>query len=268
MSAPSVGAAAACLSVLALAGACQPQTTCEMDGTACGGDPTGTWTVFDGCRDPAFAAPLPPTYQGQPVEMARVPNPVMASSDWCSALFVSSGTTAFNFPHDTLAIAGGQITYGSDGTYQAVVNTGGPGAIDLSAACLTRSGMNLTCDAVAAAMADVAASKPAPPGLPCSDSLADRAECRYYFTYSDIACAGDGAGGCRCAYRVAFAGAFAGQWGVSGGVLTHFDAAKLLPTQADYCVDAAQGTLALWGHDRTWLFDQPGIRTLKLRRGP
>ena len=49
--------------------------------------------------------------------MARQPNPVMASSDWCSSLFVSSVTTAFTFPHDTLAISGGQITYGSDYPY-------------------------------------------------------------------------------------------------------------------------------------------------------
>ena len=46
------------------------------------------------------------------------------------------------------------------------------------------------------------------------------------------------------------------------------DAKKMLPTQADYCVGGGGSTLSLWGHDRTSLFDEAGLRTLKLQRMP
>src|SRR3954468_7037396 len=76
------------VALLALAGValgglgCQNDTGCAEDGTPCGGDPTGTWTLNDACRDPAFAAPLQPTYVGQPVAQARQPVAPTTSSDW------------------------------------------------------------------------------------------------------------------------------------------------------------------------------------------
>lgn len=265
------GALLALLGPLTVVG-CQPATTCPENGAPCGGDPTGAWTVVDACRDPVFAAPLQPTYQGQPVEMARQPNPVMTSSDWCSSLIVGpSGVSSFTFPHDTLSPSGGQITYAADGTYQATIDTTGPGAVDLSVACLTRAGSSTSCDTVAASLTAFAAVKPAQPGQPCTDSPSEPAGCQYYFSYENIACAPSGPSadaGCHCAYTVSFAGALAGRWSHTGSVLTHFDASKMLPSQADYCVDATNGRLSLWGHDQTSLFDQTGIRTLELQRMP
>ena len=37
-------------------------------------------------------------------------------------------------------------------------------------------------------------------------------------------------------------------------------------TQADVCVN--ENTMTIWGHDRTWLWDQAGLRTITLARMP
>jgi hypothetical protein len=42
----------------------------------------------------------------------------------------------------------------------------------------------------------------------------------------------------------------------------------LLPTQADFCVAGNDTQLSLWGHDRTALFDMPGLLTLELQKVP
>jgi hypothetical protein len=257
--------------VLLLAGlGCQPEMTCAEDGAPCGGDPTGTWNVVNACRDPVFAQPVPPTYQGQPVQMARQPSPVLESSDWCSAVFLGvSASASFTFPHDTLSVSGGQLVYVSDGpqqgSYQGSIDTTGSGSVDLSATCLARSGVPLTCRMVRDALVALAAVKPARPGMTCSDSPS-QVSCQFYYSYQNIACADDSQGGCVCTYDVSFAGALSGRWTASGGVLTHSDASKMLPTQADYCVGSSGNSLTLWGHDRTSILDQTGVRTLMLQR--
>ena len=270
--------ALAALSFVALVSGCQPETSCPGNGAPCGGNPSGTWKVVDACRDPAYASPLPVTYFPQPVQMARQPTPMMASSDWCSSLVLGDvmGTTkasSFNFPHDTLGVAGGQFTYTSEdaqqqaGTYDAVINTVGRGGIDLSAMCLTRMGMSVSCDTVAAALTSFAAAKPGNPGVPCSDSPSEPAVCQFFFSYQDIKCAPIAAGACRCTYGVSFAGTFSGRWTRAGTIVTHSDASRMLPSQADYCVQGSD-SMTLWGHDRTSILNQPGIRTLSLQRSP
>ena len=250
---------------------CQNDTGCAQDGTACGGDPTGSWTLSGACRDPAFAAPIQSTYMGQPVAQARQPVAPTTSSDWCSAVAINAqGLSSFVFPHDTLAVSGtdSQVTYASDGTYQAVIHTGGQGEIDLSASCLQRFGVAVTCDALAAQLTAYAARPLTAPSFTCTDSPDEPAGCSYYYTYSGIQCTDNGHQGCACRYGVNFAGTFAGKWSTNGTQLIHFDAKKMLPSEADFCVGAGGSTLSLWGHDRTSLFDEPGLRTLKLQRMP
>jgi hypothetical protein len=235
--------------------------------------------VAEACRDPVFAAPLPVTYFQQPVQMARQPTPAVASSDWCSSLVLANvaGTTkatSFTFPHDTLGVIDGRITYTSDdpqqpqsGTYDAVINTVGTGGIDLSATCLTRMGMSVSCDVVAQALTSFAASKLTNPGVPCNDSPNQPASCQFFFSYQNISCAAVGENACRCSYGVSFAGTFNGRWTRAGTLLTHSDASRMLPSEADYCVQGSD-SITLWGHDRTSILNQPGIRTLNLQRSP
>ena len=212
----------------------------------------------------------PVTYLGQPAEMARQPRPAMTTTDWCSSLFIgATAVTSFVFPHETLSPSGGHISYvGEDaeqrqGSYQAVINTQGRGDIDLSVSCLQRSGASPTCDQVAAQLREFAAMKMADPGVPCTDALSEPAVCQFYFSYQNISCAGDAAStGCHCTYDVSFAGALSGRWTRTGTVLTHSDISKMLPSQADYCVNG--GTMTLWGHAQTSLLNQAGMRTLEL----
>ena len=196
---------------------CQNDTSCAEDGTPCGGDPTGSWTLTGACRDPAFAAPVQSTYLGQPVAQARQPVAPTTSSDWCSSVAVNAqGLSAFVFPHDTLAVSGAdsQITYAGDGTYQAVIHTAGQGEIDLSASCLQRFGVAVTCDALAAELSDYAARQRTMPSFTCTDSPDEPASCAYYYTYSGIQCADNGSQGCACRYGVNFAGTFTGKWSI------------------------------------------------------
>jgi hypothetical protein len=234
--------------------------------------------VVDACRDPAFATPVPVTYYQQPVQIARQPAPATASTDWCSGLVLGSvlgslQATGFTFPHDTLGVSGGQITYTSadsqhqQGDYEAVVDTVGQGSIELSAACLTRMGMSVSCDMVAAALTTFAGMKQGDPGRPCSDSPNEPATCQFFYSYQNITCAASAGGGCECSYGVSFSGTLNGRWSRVGTLLTHNDASRILPSQVDYCV-AGQSSLSLWGHDRTSILNQPGLRTLSLQRSP
>jgi hypothetical protein len=75
---------------------------------------------------------------------------------------------------------------------------------------------------------------------------------------SGIACADAAEGGCECSYEFAAAAAFNGTWAASDGVVTHFDAFGKLPSRADYCVSGT--VLELRGHERTFLWDQAGVR--------
>jgi hypothetical protein len=237
--------------------ACQAQDPCAPTGKACGGDPSGQWTVIDGCREPTYTAPQPLTYYGQPDTTARQPPPEATSSDWCSYLVYdpTRGITNFIFPYDTLFVSkGGAINYVSDGTFAVLLATKGNGHVDLSAACLTRFGQRFAspsrCEALTMDLMAFAATEP---------------------SYQDINCLDDGAEGCGCTYSIAFepsGGPLSGHWGSSGDLLTHFAGSKQLPSQADYCVDSASGTMTLWGHDRTDIWDQAGLRTLVLERMP
>jgi hypothetical protein len=248
---------AACLAGLA----CRMDDPCAPKETACGGDPTGLWTVTDSCRYPAYDVPKPVTYFDQASTMARQPPPEPSSSDWCSYLQYDpqNGITQFTFPHDQLAVASGTVTYDGVGFYAAKLQVTGPGSVDISASCLSRFGVVYQC-----AEADPAAL---PAGV--------RSVANDLKTYSiplgapaqNIACGDDGNLGCFCTYELASepsGGGLAGRWSTQGQVITHFPDSQLIPSQADLCV--GDNTMTIWGHDRTWLWDQPGLRTISLVR--
>jgi hypothetical protein len=250
-----------------LCAACRPEVACGGGAAPCGGDAAKQWTVVNGCRDPIATEPVPPTYLAQPTTPKRQPLPEPTTTDWCSSLvYGTTGVTSFQFPYDTLSIASGSFAYAADGTYQAHLTTHGPGSIDLSAACRTRFGGSYSCDMIAAALADYVAMKPPDPGTHCTDAQNESRACEHFKSYDGIQCADDGAGGCQCSYQVTFAGVFTGTWSASGGILTHFDASGLLPSQADYCVDAAGDAMTLWGRDGASLLDLPGVRRLDLQQ--
>ena len=227
-----------------------------MTGTPCGGDPSGAWMITDACREPSYDPPKPLTYYGQPDTTARQPPPEGTSSDWCSYLVYdpTQGITNFLFPHDALLLSGGAVTYDAAGTFGAKLSTSGSGQIDLSGSCLTRFG-----DRFGA------------PGTRCANLTSNlQAFSATEPSYQNIGCDDDGGGGCLCTYDIGFepsGGSLSGRWGTDGSLLTHFAGSKQLPSQADFCLDGS-GTLTLWGHDQTDLWDQLGLRTVTLRPVP
>jgi hypothetical protein len=245
-------AAALIAALAALAGACTEEDPCGAKSQPCGGDPTGQWMVVNGCRASTFAAPATPTYFGQVATMARQKPPEPVSGDWCSGLVWDAlGLQRVTLPYDTLSFATGELTYAADGTYHAALTSRGHGSVDFSAACLSRFGAMPTCEALAMAVGGATSVDPS-------------------VTFTDIACADDSAAGCMCKYTVTAVSTPAGTWSAGpGGLLTHFDATSLPPSQADYCADGAAGTLTLWGHHgRASLLEQDGVRRMDLQRLP
>ena len=251
---------------LALGLGCSMEDDCAPAGDACGGDPSGQWTIAGSCRDPAYQPPRPVTYFGQAETMARQPPPEATSSDWCSYLTYDPvmGITNFVFPYDTLQITSGRVAYDGAGAYAALLSTTGRGAVDISASCLTRFGTVPSC-------APIDPTLPTLP-LPATRSLTD--DLRAYSIslgspFQDITCADDGRDGCACTYTIAFepsGGGLSGRWSTQSTLMTHFAGTKLIPSQADFCV--AGDTMTLWGHDRAAIWDQPGLRTVNLQRMP
>lgn len=224
--------------------ACSARETCSIDGTACGGNPVGDWMVVNGCRDPIYQPPLPLTLLDQPKGTAREQPPEQTSSDWCSYLKLAptGGITSFQFPYDTLSIGGGVFNYKADGSYSARVVTAGPGAVDLSASCMQAFAAAPTCRELQTELTTFAAT---------------------LGTVRDVYCQDGPDYGCHCTYNLIFTSSYNGSWSMaSTGLMNHFDANKLLPSQVDFC--ASDGSLTLWGHDRTSILDVIGVRTLNL----
>jgi hypothetical protein len=252
-------AGAACLALTA----CRMDDPCEApSNAACGGDPTGEWAVVDSCRDPAYVNPEAVTYYGQPQTMARQPPPEPTSSDWCSYLKYDPGMgiMQFTFPHDTLDIRTGPVTYSADGKYATKLLTTGSGSVALSASCLTRFAVLFVC------------------GLPDANTApGTRSLTQDMIDYSidlgapaqNIVCTDDGNGGCFCSYELTSeptGGGLSGRWSTQGALISHFAGTNLIPSQADLCVSG--DTMTIWGHNRAAIWDQPGLRTLKLMRQP
>ncbi len=237
--------ALATLALLAATG-CGARETCAIDGTSCGGSPVGDWMVVNGCRDPIYQPPLPLTLLDQPKGTAREMPPEPTSSDWCSYLTLgpTGRITQFQFPYDTLSIGGGVFNYKDDGSYSARVVSSGPGAVDLTASCMQAFAAAPTCQQLQTALVQFAAT---------------------LGTVRDISC-GDAADfGCHCTYNLIFTASYNGSWSMSSpGVMNHFDANKLLPSQVDYCVAGNRSSMTLWGHNRTSILDVIGVRTLNL----
>jgi hypothetical protein len=231
------------------AAACRPTDKCAESGVPCGGDPTGRWKLVDQCQDPTVPsnAISQRTYLGQPINGAQQPPPEPTSSDWCADLkYGPDGIAFLNLPYNARGLIGAYINYAGDHTYGAFVTTSDTTTLDLSASCLSRFGFASTCADFAKAFATFGASLGG---------------------VKDTSCKDDGNGGCLCAYTIegdAAGSSLTGKWGANGSVLTHFAGSMVLPSQADYCV--AGDSMTLWGHDRTNLFDLPGVRTINLQR--
>jgi hypothetical protein len=235
-------------------GALRPADSCGASGTACGGDPTGDWALVTACQDPTYKAPLQRTYLGQMTETARQPPPDPAAADWCADLvYTPNGISMLNLPRDTPRLVGGHITYAADHTYGAFITSIYDASFDFSANCLTRVGFASSCADFEIALRNFATTLGG---------------------VQNVACSGDGANGCRCAYTIESDAAgtnLTGTWAANGNIITHFANNMALPSQVDYCAQGDQLTIS--GHDRSIILETgtplsptAGARTMNLRR--
>src|SRR5450432_776573 len=238
---------------------CRPTDVCAETGSACGGDPVGSWAETDVCQDPTIQDKIAAkqTYFNQPLVPGGQSPPQVTSTDWCSSLqyIGTSGISFFALPRDTPAIQGAFLSYsaGSDGShtqglYTTLITSSDKTSINYSASCLQRFGYAPgSCADFAAAFAAYGSSLGGIKETSCQDS---------------------GDGGCLCSYLSESDAAgtdLSGIWSSDGHVITHFAGSGVLPTQVDYCVQGNQMTL--WGHDRTSILNSPaGLRTLVLRK--
>jgi hypothetical protein len=252
---PGAIAAGVAAAVLAAGAGCGSQDPCAEDISPCGGSIAGQWEVAGQCRDPFYRPPLPVTYLDQPKGTARELPPEATSSDWCSYMkFEPTGAiTNFIFPNDTLVVSGGTVTYAGatpyEGTYAGLLAATGKGSVELAAACLTQFGANPDCATLQTALVDYAESTPA---------------------FSNIRCVPAPDAACACSYDIRFDVAVNGRWNSpSDGLLNQFDDTERLPAQVDYCTAGGGASLTIWGHNRSSIWEQPGLRKLELRRlGP
>lgn len=211
------------------------------------------WWAYPGdeCQDPLFTPPPNPTLLHQAPTLANQPPIEPSGADWCSNLVFNSDRTIYSvnlwFPQIPLLDA--KLTYSAasesdtEGTFEMQVRYFKKMRADFSAQCMTAQGVVMGCNEFTFQMREKLRAEP---------------------NISDINCGPGPQGGCSCIYDMLLISGVTGPWRTEGGVLTHYDALRDFPSEADYCVNG--DTLEMTGHDRTWLFNQTGLRTLQFVR--
>jgi hypothetical protein len=250
---------------------------------ACGGDPTGTWSIQQACEyqaprptqptdvmDYMGTPPIPPTLtppQPQPTQLVAA-----NSGDWCSSLDYNGGTVNnVTLWHDVPTLQpGSEIAFNPDQTYTALYkfSTQYPGARNtthFAPICLTANGGDPTCADLEAGLTKFYApgggTPPPPPtfnNIQCTTSPADK--------------------GCDCTYYFALQVVDQGTWSRSGDTIsqqnsnfTYNGAVLKLASPAQtmkttFCRPTSDtSTLYLTGANGASISDLVGLRTLSLK---
>jgi hypothetical protein len=207
------------------------------------------WWAYAGdeCQDPMFTPPAQATLLNQPPHLSNEAPPERSSADWCSNLVIRADRTikSVNLWFPQIPLLDAKLTYSgasasaTEGYYQLQLRYFKKMRADFSAQCLTAQGVVMGCTEFTHAMQTVLAQEP---------------------NISAITCVNGPQGGCSCIYDMLLVTGVTGPWRTSGTVLTHYDDIGDFPAEADYCVQGNH--LEMTGHDRTWLYNQTGLRTL------
>jgi len=221
------------------------------DIAACGGDPTGTWTIgnvcqFDVTSPPLLMSPTAPGYltPQTPALADPAPNPTTAG-DWCSGLIylpppaagMGSPVAGIQFWPAPLAFSGGSVAFEADHNYTVITTLDAAQTTHFSQACLQAYGAKPSCAELTTGLQTV--SNPNYQNLECRDA-------------SD--------GGCDCDYTLEGTGSDSGTWAVKGNQIIEYSSSSGKPPQAvDFCVDGS--TLTLGGANGASL-GTAGLRSL------
>ena len=235
---------------VAIAAGCAPEHVCE-ELSSCGGNLEGTWVNDASCRDDLHRGQPPSSIRSQPTTPAGEVPPEPSSTDWCSGIvFDNDGSIRRFVPwRPLLPIAEAKLEYTRgdavfvEGRYDFAVLYSGQPEFDLSPRCLTQHGTHLTCEELG-------------PALEESQKVdAD---------ISNFQCAQLADGGCRCTYDVLSFGGSSGTWDSGDDIVHHFGDNRGPISRANYCVQG--DTMEMSGSSLGYLFNEPGLRTMRFHR--
>jgi len=260
LKAPLLAKAAGLLLALSTLGACTTPEVCASLGS-CGGDilagqKSKTWQVGAVCANEVAAAPSIPSLVHQAPTLAGEVSPKRTQVNWCSEM-VLDATKQIKiiqpwFP--ALPVQSGQITYDDHGGLNATFNYFGPQEADFAAECFQSQGYGIVPEGTQSGPNTLTCSEFTPillKGLSTQPNI------------MNFRCGNNGSGGCVCLYDLLLITSVVGKYVVDGSVINHYDTTSNSPVSAaDFCVNGNE--LDLSGHRRTFLFNQPAMRSLVL----
>jgi hypothetical protein len=253
---------------------CTQTPKCEELGD-CGGEaPLGAWVLGAGhpsCQEDLYAVTKDPRLFAGEVPAARQPPIEPAAWDWCY-LLVTSGGPKIQLKQPTFFYESGPIgratlsysgnPYDGNGTYTLGLAYTGTYFMDFPAICMREFG----------AMDNRPANDET--GMPVGGPVGVCQQLQPYVaaagigegSYPNVSCGvmPDDALGCRCYFEVSETGGSAGTYRVQGNTIVHW-ADKQFSMHADFCNKG--DSLQLTGHDGSYLFNVPSLRTMDLAKG-
>ena len=209
------------------------------------------WWAYAGdeCQDPLHTPPLQNALANQFPHLSNEAPPERSSMDWCSNLVFNSDRTIkqVNLWFPQIPLRDANLVYSANtsdattGDYVIQFRYFKRMRADFSAQCMTAQGVVMGCTEFTAAMRVALENEP---------------------NISQINCDPGPQRGCRCIYDMLLVSGVSGPWRRTGDVITHYDEITGEQAEADYCVNGSN--LEMTGHDRTWLFNQSGLRTMQM----
>ncbi|HTM43852.1 MAG TPA: hypothetical protein VL137_02795 [Polyangiaceae bacterium] len=223
----------------------------------------------DECQDELFTPPAQNTLLAQPTHLAREVPPERSSADWCQNLVIRSDRTIkrVNLWFPEIPLRDAKLTFSAPdqgsymGSYQIQFNYSKAMRADFSKQCMEAQGVVFAtqelrdstgkildhgCEEFSHAMSTVLKTEP---------------------NVSSVECHPGPQEGCSCIYNMLIVTGVTGAWRrkPDSSLMVLYDDLDTPPAPADYCAQAS-GELDMTGHDRTWLWNQQGLRTLKFKR--
>lgn len=244
---------------LAVAGAallssgCQTPPFCEPL-AACGGQvllPGAALTQWVTTKDDACLDLIQPP--PNPVSLVRQPQrPVgerpieRGTSDWCFNVALRQDGTLQQYLgwYPPIPVQDATLDLFADGKYEMHITYFAKQHVDFSATCLSAQGVSQSCASF---------------GRNLKEFVAPEANIYNVLCY-------EAESGCGCDYDLSLIGGPSGEWSIdyASATLTFFDALSGPPSLATFCQKG--DTLDLTGKDGSRLFNQFGLRTLRLKR--
>ena len=241
--------------------ACTTPEVCTALGD-CGGDllapnqKSRTFAFSSSCGNDVAAAPNVPSLLHQPPTLAGEVPPKRTQVNFCSEMVLSPDKSIpFIQPwYPSIPVDSGDITYKDDGTYTGSIIYRGVEEMDFAAGCFLSQGFKVEPDGTA----------PQIDTITCEDFTPVLA--KGLATQPNLAvdhCVNDGAAGCQCVVKIDLFTAMQGNYVTIGHTISHTDTLFANPiSNADYCARGNQ--LELTGYKRTFLFNQPALRSMTL----